>query len=167
MSPESQKIMFIFLAVVLLGVIIGVALKMLLGCKSGEIKVNGKCYKLVEQDAPTAANGVDEPKIRDKNLSTGGATTVGTTNTSYKLKVKDATKIIKGARVTAKADGTSETEQVELKLKNGTSELTFKFPKNGKVKSVGMLFNPALASALQEWTLEVPPGVTVHEVELI
>jgi hypothetical protein len=166
MSPESQKTIFMLLGFVLLGVIIGVALKMLLGCKSGEIKVDGKCYKLVEQDTPTAANGIDEPKIRDKNLSTG-VTTVGATNTSYKLKVKDATKIVKGARVTAKADGTSETEQVELKLKSGTSELTFKFPKNGKVKSVGMLFNPALASAVPEWTLEVPPGVTVHEVELI
>ena len=165
MSSDNSK-MFMYMGVGVFVVTVALVLAyFFLTCRSGSVKVAGKCYKLVEQEASTATTGVNEAKIHDKNMTTGAATTSATT--TYNWKVKDAAKIVRGARVTAKVDGTSETEKVQLKLTAGSSTLTFDFPKNGKTRSEGKLFTTALTAAVPALTLEVPTGVTVYEVELI
>jgi hypothetical protein len=163
-SSNSNMFMYIGVGVFILTVALVLAY-FFLTCRSGSVKVAGKCYKLVEQDASTATTGVNEAKIHDKNMTTGAATTTATT--TYNLKIKDTTKIVKGARITAKVNGTSETEKVQLKITAGTNSLMFDFPKNGKTISEGKLFSTALTTAVQNLTLEVPTGVTVYEVELI
>jgi len=163
-SGNSNMFMYIGVGVFILTVALVLAY-FFLTCRSGSVKVAGKCYKLVEQETSTATTGVNEAKLHDKIMNTGATTTTATT--TFNLKVKDATKIIKGARITAKVDGTSETDKVDLKLIAGSNTLTFKFPKNGNIISEGKLFTTALTTAVPALSLEVPTGVTVYEVELI
>lgn len=174
MSPESQKYMFIFLGFLVAAAIITISLKMLVGCKSGEIKVNGKCYKLVAQDAPVDISGnvalAESGKIIDKKLDTSATKTNAAS--IIELKVTGATasaaKAILGARITAMADapasGVSAVDQ-KIKLSNGANVIEFAFKQDGKKYSVGQLFTTK-QDVTGNLKLEVPSGLTVYEVEL-
>ena len=165
MSPESQKYMFIFLGVLVFGLLIGLLVKMLLGCKG--VKHEGKCYTIVGQADP--APGLENVNnIKDGKMSTAASATTGATTIT--LNVKDATvaapKKVKGARITAMAAApaagvTAEDQKITL---DGLEFTGFK--QDGKKYSFGKLFSSE-KSVTGTMTLTVPSGITLYEVELI
>jgi hypothetical protein len=164
MSPESQKYMFIFLGVVVFGLLLGLLVKMMMGCKGA--KVDGKCYTIVAQADP--APGLENVNnIKDGKMSTSAkATTIATTIT---LNVKDATaaaaKKVKGARITAMA-AAPVAPAVAADQKITLEGLEFAFKQDGKKYTIGKLFTTE-KSITGPMSLVVPSGMTVYEVELI
>lgn len=169
MSPESQKYMFIFLGVVVFGLLIGLVAKMMLGCKGA--KVDGKCYKVIAQADPTVTGTTlaNLNNIKDGKMDTAAAATSGNATTTITLNVKDATaaapKKVKGARITAMAAApVASATAVDQKI---TLEgLEFAFKQDGKKYTIGKLFATE-KSVSGPMSLAVPSGMTVYEVELI
>ena len=167
MSPESQKYMFIFLGVVVFGLLIGLLVKMLMSCKGA--KVDGKCYTIVAQADPTGTTLANVNNIKDGKMSTAADATTGNAATTITLNVKDATaaaqKKVKGARITAMAAApVAPATAVDQKIT--LNNLEFAFKQDGKKYTIGKLFSTE-QTINGPMSLVVPSGMTVYEVELI
>ena len=166
MSPESQKYMFIFLGVVVFGLLIGLLVKMLMSCKGA--KVDGKCYTIVAQADPSGTTLEDVNNIKDGKMSTSAKVTSAATTIT--LNVKDATsaapKKVKGARITAMAAApVAPAVAADQKIKLNDL-LEFAFKQDGKKYTIGKLFTTE-QTINGPMSLVVPSGMTVYEVELI
>jgi len=172
MSPESQKYMFIFLAVVVFGLLIGLVAKMMMSCKG--VKVDGKCYKVLKQDNPSGALA-NINNINDGKMYTAANVPEG--NVSITLKVKGATaatpKKVKGARITAMAAAPSVPEgemgmKKNIILSNNDNILkTFTVSQNGKKSSVVHFFDSEQNVTDTGVILSLSSNITLDVVEYI
>ena len=170
MSSESNKKLFYIGGVVALIVLAYVIYIFFFTCKSGQIKIGGKCHPVVKQDNPTREGGVESDKLGmliDGLYNTNA--NVLSNNVLFNLNINGGTKQLKGLKVVAAAKkDTAATSPAEVKLlqtaASTTPLATLKFNQDDKKYSKEATFTPVSASQV---VLSIPANMIVYEVQLV
>lgn len=171
MSIESNKKLFYIGGVVALIVLAYVIYIFFFKCKSGQIKIGGKCHPIVKQDNPTRDGGSETDKLEmliDGIYNTSAS--VLSNNVLFNLNINGGSKQLKGLKVVAAAKkNTSTTSPTEVKLlqtaTSTTPLATLKFNQDDKKYVREATFTtPVTASQV---FLSIPANMVVYEVQLV
>ena len=169
MSSESNKKLFYIGGVVALIVLAYVIYIFFFTCKSGQIKIGGKCHPVVKQNNPDVG-GVESDnlnKLIDGLYNTHA--NVLSNNVLFNLNINGGSKQLKGLKVVAAAKkDTAATSPAEVKLlqtaTSTTPLATLKFNQDDKKYSKEATFTPVSASQV---ILSIPANMMVYEVQLV
>lgn len=171
MSSESNKKLFYIGGVVALIVLVYVIYIFFFTCKSGQIKIGGKCHPVVKQNTPTRDGGVESDDklgmLIDGLYNTHA--NVLSNNVLFNLNINGGSKQLKGLKVVAAAKkdaaATSPAEVKLLQTATSTTPLaTLKFNQDDKKYSKEATFTPVSASQV---ILSIPANMMVYEVQLV
>lgn len=140
----------------------------MLSCKKDHVRVNGKCYQVLVQKAPTSDVAVANiANVMDNDAKTAAAMTTAPVVLTLASKDGAPMKAVNGARIVAviKKAEPATTDKVKLVLNAGDKALNFEFPQTGKAVTVAQMFAAPLAN-VASLTLNVPANVTLHEVQI-